>query len=656
MKAILKILIFGMVACISSPSAMDFTVGYDPYLPVEFLEVTPEMLKKAKQYSDEDAVILWDHVTEKYKAALIKCRHKAIKINNEKGLKHAELIFESLSGKTINIMARTISPKGKSILLKKSDITWDEKKIWSIKNLRFKFPLAEPGCIVEYIVTEVVTNGIGELRNQFSLYSSLPVLDKSITIVVPEEWTTICREYNGADKFKTNAEDKKIRLYESAGLDVNNAFCWRFSSSGSILDEPLIPPIRHIFPSVFYFTRWPQQQSASFVKKDWKKVRKTFKWADYYWLDKNSDKEKALSIIADKNDPVEQIKALYGFACSYPEGSAENHESDDFHGGARTDCLGSAGILHALLNASGFDASVVAIKSLYEGVLDKEVPGDFQFDEFAVATVNPGTAEIIWLQPQKKGLGFGELAWYCCDVWGLALSPSEDMQSKFLDKDGFIKTPEVSEFENSVSVEVKLDILPDNSVSYEAKEIHRGQSCYLNWQLLNPEAELKDRKENMENKFRDIPGMELESWDVQLDEVNGELRLKYKVLCKDCVDKGADDISIVLNPLRIESFPFEEKDREMPILFRAPVNTKQRIVMEIPEGYEADVLDRSENEYHIGGFFSGSDLRIEDNKIILDNAVKIDELYINQTEYLKIIGIIDYAEKYFYPVIGMKKK
>ena len=153
------------------------------------------------KYKNESAVILTDkrrveYIDGKEDLEIYKTHHKRIHINDDKGIESYNKIYLPVSNNAdiVEIMARTILPDGKVIVLDKKnikDLQEDDQlyKIFAMEGL-------EKGCEVEYYYTYKAD--VSYFGREV-LQSSYPVLESQVDIVAPSRLIFETKSFNNTN-------------------------------------------------------------------------------------------------------------------------------------------------------------------------------------------------------------------------------------------------------------------------------------------------------------------------------------------------------------------------------------------------------------------------------------------------------------------------
>jgi len=232
----LKKLIYLLLLCLLCRNTSAQTVGAMP-----FGQVTMDDLKLTSCDFEKgaNAIVLFDKTeVGALNDVTTITRHRRVKILNEKGLKQADVTIEYTSEdhfeKITDVDAHTIYLENGVIKTTPVDkkLIYQQAGDKSTKTLKFSFPAAKPGAIVEFTYTRTV-DFPGDVPD-WNFQESLPVRYSSFDIKISTGYSykIIPRVYQSYDK--NIREAIRNSSNDSAGVH----YLWAVKNVESFIDEP----------------------------------------------------------------------------------------------------------------------------------------------------------------------------------------------------------------------------------------------------------------------------------------------------------------------------------------------------------------------------------------------------------------------------------
>jgi hypothetical protein len=541
------------------------------------------------------AVILYEEGNTDISGSFQTHVYRRIKILNEQGIEAAnqQWVYYAYKGSESfgSIKAQTINiENGKPVIDevdRKSIFETNLNEYYNAK--KFTFPNVKVGSIIEfeYNFTDQKLSFIDAWRFQHEFptlyssyriennmgldYTSLMIGDKIVEASKnkkdPDSWILKNLSSYTSLNFLYNKEDMAERIvFQLRGYTSSNGI---FGTTNSYKD----------------------------VLPDWKKLIEEMN-DRYKGLSSKSVGEEIAAQIPDGKDEKETLQNLYAYFKNnfkwnnfygiWPKQS--NRETAKEKTGNSTDLNL---LLNSVLKAKGFDSKIVLLSSRDNGKLVISYPYLGQFN-YAVNLVvlNDNSTYLIDASNMKLDLGFAPLKIY--NHYGLLVEPEK--------QDFLAMNQIVSEFYSVQNFVMKDGVFrlirTDKQNGYfkgKPEDLPKGISEY------SPVKNVLDIALN--EKSRDTK--EADDSDFKLTRISYE----------SAPIENAGFIPVE-NPIKnvISEFKFEEKQRERALEFNFPFYYKTDAVIEIPEGFSADIPDN----------FT-SNLNAEANKLIYFQQAEIKE-------------------------------
>ena len=182
-------------------------------------------------------------------------RHRVVKIFNPRGHRYANVMIPYGSSSLVSdITARTITPSGRIVNLRESDVfdvsLYPNFVFFSDQRAKiFTLPAIENGSIIEYTYHLKLQNR--GLWHAWHFQDDIPVLQSRFTLVKPGEWPLHFRNYGHAAEPKVTP----------APAGFKSRHVWEAENVPPLVTEFGMPPfqevISHIAIAPVGFEKWP---------------------------------------------------------------------------------------------------------------------------------------------------------------------------------------------------------------------------------------------------------------------------------------------------------------------------------------------------------------------------------------------------------------
>ncbi|MDW3645800.1 MAG: DUF3857 domain-containing protein [Bacteroidia bacterium] len=513
-------------------------------------------------------------------------RHIRIKILNENGLDRADVSIPFISGddteRLTEIYAQTINLEdGLEITsLEKSQI-FENDLNGAITEIRFTFPKAKVGSIIEYSYKKTTPNvftlepwyfqqEIPTLHSELYLDCARNIdyyilgeqskegkrgryhwLRKDVPSLKVESFVGNMDHYRLGVKFDL----KDFKRTIAVNTDYGRTFVKIRPSlyeSWKELARDIHPRVRSIpkyqmpyAKSIFEPIIDGSKDTLEWMQKIYEYVRDSIEWNGYY-----------SSKVSRKSTPLLLTR------------SGSSAEINAF--------------LSDLLNYVGIFSDVVLISTRDSEPYTYDIPRMSQFNHM-ICAAQVGK-ELFFLDATDKMRPYDLLDANDLNQYGRLINPK---------RDGWIQIPNLY---SSISyIKTSSEIDPQGSMNIQVTENYRGYSALdlrKSFQVYE-EEEAKSPEEIYEETYNEIfPDIDFEDFKVSnLKEPDELLELEYSFESDEFVQEIGDNLYI--SPLLMfayEKNPFPQESREHPIDFNYPTNSIYIAEIKIPEGYQVESM------------------------------------------------------------------
>jgi len=550
--------------------------GLDPEVS-KLLQTIPP----TESYPDADTITLLDEAIQEVfsDGRCHTTAHVVFQIVSERGKHYAncEIGYNSRTETISLVYARTITPEGKIIPLKKNAIKvvtpYSKFPNYSnYKELTFSMPAVGLGCVIDYkyVIAQREPTIEGRFANRYFFQWHNPILISRYKVIAPEDMDL---RYLLVNPLKDIHQSPTV--IRQGGKKV---YLWEYRDIPQILDEDYMPPMEEIAFNIVVTTMGS--------------------WEDFFgwWRQKIGGKTEPDDIIKDKaveltgnlSNPRDKIEAIFDYvkrgiryvSVDLGKSGYEPERAPEVFENKYGDCKDQSTLLISMLKAAGIPSHYVLIPTHDMGNLIKDFPYPFQFDHCIVAA--------------EKGEGYQFLD-PTAEYHDFHYLPDDDQnRGVLIFKDHetiFGKTPLAESESNGYFSQQQIDIRSDGSVEVEIKEFCSGtieagaRSFYGD---LSP-TEIKEALEGF------LGGILLRAELLQYTYTDPlDFKKEFSVHIKCCAPnycKKAGDILIFQVPMIEESCSGADKEeRRYPIVHRANSYNKNGVEFNIPDGYEVYYL------------------------------------------------------------------
>ncbi len=295
-----------------------------------------------------------------------------------------------------------------------------------------------------------------------------------------------------------------------------------------------------------------------------------------------------------------------------------------------------------LLRKLGFEAYPVVLSTRDNGTLPKFSVSLSRFN-YVVVQVKIGEKNYL-LDATEKYLPINMLPERALNESGLVIL-----------KDDFVWADLLPQKKNKWVNVAQLKLTEDGTLNGEynfTKFEYSALNHRINYKSFNSQEEYLD---NLEKKY---PGLSIEKYScIDFDSIENPLTETMEVIFKNQTTKLNDQIFI--NPItfdRLKENPFKIEERLYPVDFTHPVDRKDVIMIEIPEGYTVEQLPKNikmQTPDNTASFQMQS--TVQNNKIQILFKLNINKPIFYTGEYRDLKNFYDELVKKQSEMIALKK-
>lgn len=346
-------------------------------------------------------------------------RHRVIKIFSPRGHRYANVIVPYGSSSIVtDIAARTITPSGRSVELRKQDIfdvsLYPNFVFFSDQRAKiFTLPAIENGSVIEYTYRlKVSTRG---LWHAWNFQDEIPVLRSRFTLIKPGEWPLRYRGYGVA-------RDPAVT---PAPAGFKSRHVWEAHNVPPLVSEFGMPPHQEVLSRVAL---------APVGFESWNDVSAWYH-AIVKGRSRGGDRVKALadSLTAGIPSPRDRLRVLFEWVRDHVRyiavevgiGGYEPHDAEAVLEKRYGDCKDMVVLIAALAARADIRVHPVLFSTLQNGRPDTSLPSPLQFNHLIAYAPGIDGADI-WMDATEKTCPFGHLPWYDQGLPALIAAPGDE--------------------------------------------------------------------------------------------------------------------------------------------------------------------------------------------------------------------------------------
>ncbi|WP_431134456.1 hypothetical protein [Psychroserpens mesophilus] len=628
------------------------TTGFAQHYLTYDWEKKPKLHKLSDDEKQESSIAIlkkviveYDYEENSQEPRLYETKHTIVHVNDDKGIAQHNTVYISMYDvkRLVEVKARTISPKGKVVLLNQENIKevsnveeYGDFKIFAIEG-------AEMNSEIEVLYT---------VEKEFDIYGSETI--QSNYKIKDAQFLFITGDLQSNVKaYRT------LQTFEPVTIDGDKAQLLSIKNIPAMVEEEYATPKANNISVVYQC--FPEGQNIT-QNMFWNNVSNNIGHQFFPETVVEQAKEDVNKIVEGKTDLTTYKKAALVdifIKSNYTIVKNNNQELSDLN--------------YILTNRSASDYGILKVYAQYLTALDIEfeivITANRFLTKFDPEFFLPSMLRdfLIYIPSERKYIApdrfearIGEAPFNILGNYGLFIS--SDFQhyfSKIIQED-----PEYSRIRRDMNISFKND--------FESVTINQDQDYYGHWSetsravlSLSTEqgiAEYKDYLTGSGIEDKEILSYETFNTDMNQLEYNIPFQVKTtissEVLLEDAGDSYIFQIGLVIGT---QSELYQETERINPIEMIYPNRYNYEIIVNIPEGYEVEgleslVIDKSyvaRNGEKTAKF--ESNYKLEDDKIVItiEEFYKTHEFDLNRYEEFR--EVINAASDFNKAAILFKK-
>lgn len=529
-----------------------------------------------ESYPDADIIYILDEgIEEFFSDGRSNCTvHMVFKIVSERGKGYANhKIGYNSRTETVNLLyARTITPEGKIIPLKKNAIKtvtpYSRYPSYSdYKKLTFSMPGVSIGCVIDYkYQIEKKPTIEGKFTGHYFFQVGEPVLFSRYKVITPEDIDLKYRLLNPLKDIQ--------RSLVVANQGGKKSYLWEYRDIPQILYEKRMPPMDEIAFKILVTTTDSWEEFFSWWRKEIEGKTKPDKII----------KEKVAELTKDFSTAGEKIEALFDYVkreiqyvfINLGKSGYEPTSAQEVFENKYGDCKDQSTLLISMLRAAGIQAYYVLVPTNNVGNLIKDFPYPFQFNHCIVAAEKEGGYQF--LDPIAEYRRFDDLP------------VSDQDRGILIFKDHgtiFGKTPLAESKNNARFRQQHIDIKADGAIVGEIKDTCSGFK-EASRRSLYTDSSPTEIREGLEGIVDGIShGAKLLDY-TYTDPLDFKKRFTYSIKynAPDYCKKAGDILIFQLLGIEASCAATDKEARRYPIEHHSNCYVKNEVNFNIPEGYE----------------------------------------------------------------------
>jgi hypothetical protein len=486
-----------------------------------------------------------------------------------------------------------------------SDIEGGEL-VTDLRVREISIPAADPGNIVGFEVEHEDRPYV--LQDEWFFQRDVPVAEARYTLQLPPGW-----------------EYKAVWLNHpelQPAATGNNQWQWIVKNSPEIKDEQLMPPWKGVAGMMIVSLIPPGGANHGFLT--WSEMGVWYNGLLQNRRDASpAIKQKVAELIANRKNPVDQMRALAEFmqkdiryvAVELGIGGWQPHAAPETFARRFGDCKDKATLLASMLKELNIDSYHVVINTNRGGVTPATPPhiGSFNHailaihlpdaasDPSLVATIqHPKLGRLLFFDPTDEVTPFGELHGPLQANYALLVTPGGGELTQL---------PQLSSAANSTVRVAKLTLDPRGTLSGNVHETRVGDSAWYQRMTLRYVEKDSDRIKPIESIMSHSMGTFQITKATVINQKQNSLPFAYdwSFVALD-YGKTAGDLLLV-RPRVIGSHSSgileTRESRKYPVEFEGPRRDTDNFEIKIPAGFVVDELPPSiDAEYSFGSYHS----------------------------------------------------
>lgn len=494
-----------------------------------------------------------------------------------------------------NMKGRTILPDGSEVKLGLDDIhlKWLKRGKRRIRVKSATFPGIVPGAIVEYSYDVVTKQNSYMTETQWDIQQNLPILTSRFILKQGKY---------GMGWSQGGTEPVKVE-HAAPFKNVNNFVA---KNVPSLPDEPFGPPIGTLQARI--------QFGLPEVAKVWiGSLAGRYAGFMATYLEGEGIDAKAKELVGAETSPTIKLRKIYDFLQEKIGAPAADEEEDEKPTeNAGQDLARGHGnefertmLFMALAKAAGIETGLLLIASRDNGKLEQDFMDESQFDAYAVAAktgqgwtfYDPAIRHLTFgmISPEKEGGAENAIMVQPNKEAGrIKTAVVQNLQYTLYEPGpyGVVGIPFSAATKNTLKRDTRVTIDAEGTGLVEVSRQGAGHVDLEHRRAYGPLTEEERREALAERVREEIPSAELVSSEfLDIDAFGKEARVNYTM----SVPKLATIVGnrMIISPAVLQSSaanPFTAETRRTPVEFDYAYRHQDKVVIMVPEGYEAGEL------------------------------------------------------------------
>lgn len=533
----------------------------------------------ASAYPNDAAITLLDQsvVDLKSDGTYKEYTHEIVKVFNERGRDEADITipFNASGQKVTDLVARTILPNGKVLVVQPSDVYTkapfsDYAMYDDAKMVTFSMPGIQDGAIIDYSYTLVNFEAL--MPNQYTddwAFSDggKPVVVSRLTVNAPSNLTLHTQFHN--------APGLKPVVKTAHG---KTTYTWAMWHVADVDPEPMMPPMKDIIPWMQVSTIPSWQSVASWywslAKPQMQTTPALHALVERLTAGKTTQQDKAKALFYWVEQNVRYVAVELGESAFKPHSAAEVYQN------RYGDCKDMATLLVTMLHDAGIsDAEDVLIGAGNTDPIEPDIASTMAFDHCIARAVIDG--KTYWFDCTAEVCPFGSIPG--ADRGANVLVVYPDGVGKFA------VVPRATPDDNVSISHLDITLHPDGSADCKSELIANGDAemaMRAAFKEVKPDM-MVDVMRSIVN--RDAPNATLEDYKISnLQDRDVPFHMSYSYdapIWAQCTGN-----LMIITPAQVNglSESFSEPTRRYPIYSDGNSSNRSAMTLTIPQGYVID--------------------------------------------------------------------
>lgn len=457
--------------------------------------------------------------------------------------------------------------------------TVNENRYWN--NVKFAMPNIRAGCTIEYKYR--LESPYLQTFRKWIFQSDIPKIYSEYEVHIPAVYNYNISLRGSLKLTKTNSEvERECFSFYGTKCDCSK-ITYAISDIPAFIEEDYMTASKNFLSGIYFelsdYTSLNNGTKQK-VSKEWKDVDYELKHDDSFGSQlrrKELLKERIAPVIAGKTDELLKAKAIYAYIQKtikwnkfYSFSSEDGlRKALDNHTGTAADVNLT---LITALNAAGINTEPVLLSTRDHGIVNRLYPVITEFD-YVIAKVNIGDKSYL-LDATDPLLSFGMLPMRCLNDQGRVMN---------LDKPSYWIDLNTAQREKTTEM-LDLTLQENGKLKGTLSKYSTGYAAYEKRNAIKKFNSVDEYVENLDEKLTKVKILKSEINN--LDSLDKPLVEVYEVEI-DAYD-NLNHNRLIFNPFildRITTNPFKLAERNYPVDWGMPSESRFILTMHLPNGY-----------------------------------------------------------------------